>query len=102
MPGAARKGDMAETGHTCTPFTTIATGSDDVKINGIAASRAYIDDLTSHTIQSGNSCVEHVGLSINSRIPLSQGSPNVFVNNYPLARTEDRVDAGKITGGSSK
>lgn len=101
MPGAARKGDIASTGHACTPFIDIATGSNNVEINGIPAARAYIDDLSDHTIRSGNNCVKHIGGSINARVPLSQGSPSVFVNNYPLARRQDAVDAGMIVGGST-
>ena len=101
MPGAARMTDTATTGHTCTPITTIATGSDNVKINGLPAARAYIDDIAAHTIQAGNSCIPHVGNSINGRVPLAVGSPNVFVNNYPLARKLDMVDLGMIVGSST-
>lgn len=93
MPfGAARRTDMVTTGHGCTPQTTIATGSDDVKINGLGAARAGIDDIANHTITAGNGCAEHIGTSRNLRVLLTIGSTNVFVNNYPLVRLNDGVD----------
>lgn len=94
VQAVARKGDEVITGHGCDGTTTIATGSSNVFINNIPAARAEIDTLTAHTIPSGDDCVGHDGVII------AKGSLKTLVNNYPLARVKDQVDAGAISKGS--
>jgi hypothetical protein len=91
MPAAARKGD-AGIPH-CSGYT-IAVGSGDVYINGMAAARQG-DNATAHQLPGGRSCPTHAP-------PISRGSGTVFVNGKPLARVGDSL-AGctSISQGSS-
>lgn len=77
MPAVARKGDPGRV--HCSGYT-IATGSDDVYVNGRPAARVR-DSSTSH---QGSGCIPHVST-------IAAGSDSVFVNNRPLAREGDRL-----------
>ena len=95
MPIVAVKGDTTTTGHGCNATTTIATSTiaeaAKVKVNGkIVAIKG--NPLADHTIPFGVPpvCVDHPGQKVNV------GSPNVFVNNIPIARVGDSADGGAI------
>lgn len=78
MPAVARKGDQGRV--HCSGYT-IATGSDDVYVNGRPAARVR-DSSTSHQRPGGRRCIPHVST-------IAAGSGSVFVNNRPLAREGD-------------
>ena len=78
MPAAARKGDQGIP--HCSGYT-IAVGSEDVFINGIAAARQG-DNATAHQLPGGRTCPTHAP-------PIAQGSESVFVNGKALARLGD-------------
>ena len=78
VPAAARKGDQGIP--HCSGYT-IAVGSGDVYINGIAAARQG-DNATAHLLPGGRTCPVHTP-------PISRGSETVFVNGQPLARVGD-------------
>ena len=78
MPAAARKGDRGIP--HCSGYT-IAVGSGDVYINGMAAARQG-DNATAHQLPGGQSFPTHAP-------PISRGSSTVFVNGKPLARIGD-------------
>jgi uncharacterized Zn-binding protein involved in type VI secretion len=78
VPAAARKGDQGIP--HCSGYT-IALGSEDVFINGIAAARKG-DNSTPHLLPGSPSCPAHTA-------PISRGSETVFVNGRPLARIGD-------------
>ena len=78
MPAAARKGDQGIP--HCSGYT-IAVGSADVFINGIAAARQG-DNATAHQLPGGRTCPTHAP-------PIAQGSESVFVNGKALARLGD-------------
>lgn len=67
---------------------TLNTGSPNVFINGRAATRAHL---------STGECNEHSG----SLQRVAEGSAKVYINNYPAARTGDRLTCGaEISKGS--
>ena len=78
MPAAARKGDQGIP--HCSGYT-IAMGSEDVFINGIAAARQG-DNSTPHQLPGSPTCPVHAP-------SISRGSESVFVNGTPLARVGD-------------
>lgn len=80
MPAAARKGDQGIP--HCSGYT-IAAGSGDVFINGIAAARQG-DSSTPHLRPGPGKppCSPHSAV-------ISRGSGTVFVNGKPLARVGD-------------
>ena len=80
MAAVARKGD-AGAAH-CSGYT-IATGSEDVFIDGKPVARNG-DSSTIHQKPQGNKCVPHV-----SQIIAQSGS--VFVNGRPVAVVGDRL-----------
>ena len=80
MPAAARKGDQGIP--HCSGYT-IAAGSGDVYINGIAAARQG-DNSTAHQLPGSPSCPVHTA-------SISRGSESVFVNGKPLARVGDTL-----------
>lgn len=82
MPAAARKGDQGIP--HCSGYT-IAMGSGDVYINGIAAARLG-DSVTAHLLPGSPSCPVHAP-------SIAQGSGTVYVNNQPMARVGDSVAA---------
>ena len=82
MPAAARKGDQGIP--HCSGYT-IAVGSADVFINGMAAARQG-DNATPHQLPGGRTCPTHAP-------PISRGSETVFVNGQPLARVGDPLTA---------
>lgn len=79
MPAVARLGD-AGVPH-CSGYT-IASGSDNVFVNGKPAARVG-DSSTSHQLP-GSPCPSHVST-------IAVGSSSVFVNNRPLARVGDTL-----------
>lgn len=81
MPASARKTDAGVI--HCSGYT-IATGSGDVFINGLAAARVG-DSSTSH-LRPGSPCPPHVS-------QIAAGSPDVFVNNRAMARVGDPLTA---------
>ena len=92
----AVKGDTTTTGHGCDTTTTIATSTiaeaAKVKVNGTTVA-IQGNPLSSHTFGPfGNppKCISHPGQKVNI------GSPNVFVNNIPIARVGDSADGGAI------
>ena len=94
MPGAARTTDATTNHPPCGPGTC-STGSNNVFINNLMAFRVTDMD-TPHGIPSGDPvvCTPHT-------TPLSQGSPNVFVNGKPLGRIGDAFSCGiKVASGS--
>ena len=80
MPAAARKGDRGIP--HCSGYT-IAMGSEDVFINGIAAARQG-DNSTAHQLPGSPTCPTHAP-------SISRGSESVFVNGKPLARVGDTL-----------
>lgn len=62
---------------------TLKTGSPNVFINGRAATRAHL---------STGKCNEHSG----SLQRVAEGSAKVYINNYPAARTSDRLTCGAV------
>lgn len=81
MPAVARKGDAGVV--HCSGYN-IATGSNDVFVNGRPAARVG-DQSTSHLLP-GSPCPSHVST-------IAVGSGSVFVNNRPLARVGDGLAA---------
>lgn len=82
MPAQTRVGD-ANTGHDACPPTTLASGSQNVFINGIPAGRVG-DPYAPH------GCIvhpSHVGT-------ISSGSGTVFINGIPAGRIGDTVSCG--------
>ena len=102
MPKICREEDPLTTGHDCTTTSTLdtPTGNDSVKVEGKLVAR--VDDKTvQHTEKTGTDsngddiCTNHRG-SISA-----YSEPNVFVVGKAVARVDDDVDAGKMTGGAS-
>ena len=100
MPRVAVKGDTTTTGHGCDATTTIATSTiaeaAKVKVNGTTVA-IQGNPLASHTIPNTATppvCIPHPGTKVNV------GSPNVFVNNIPIARVGDSADGGAIINNS--
>ena len=81
MPAAARQGDPGVV--HCTAYT-IASGSQDVFINGIPAARVG-DSSTVHLKPGGKHCVPHTST-------ISSGSATVFINGKPAARQGDPLN----------
>ena len=77
---ASRFGD-ADIVHCSVPFR--ANGSFNVLINGLFASRAYIDVNTPH-LKHGKPCRPH-------QATISTGSATVRINGLPAARTGDNI-----------
>lgn len=91
MAAAARKGDAGAV--HCTSYT-IATGSENVFIDGKPAARNG-DSSTIHQKPLGNKCVPHVSTIIAS-------NSTVFVNGRPIAVVGDRLsECTQIIEGSS-
>ena len=82
MRPAARVGDSGIP--HCGPYT-IATGSQNVFINGLPAARVG-DSSTTHLKPGGDSCVPHVST-------IASGSTSVFINGRPAARVGDPLTA---------
>ena len=80
MPAVARVGDAGAV--HCSSYT-IATGSEDVFIDGKPVARNG-DSSTVHQKPSGNKCVPHV-----SKIIATSGS--VFINGRPVAVVGDKL-----------
>jgi uncharacterized Zn-binding protein involved in type VI secretion len=90
MPAVARQGDAGAV--HCSSYT-IATGSEDVFIDGRAVARNG-DLSTVHQKPSGNKCVPHVSQIIAT-------SSTVFINGRPVAVVGDRLsDCTQIVQGS--
>lgn len=90
MPAVARQGD-AGAAH-CSSYT-IATGSENVFIDGRAVARNG-DSSTVHQKPSGNKCVPHVSQIIAT-------SNSVFINGRPVAVVGDRLsECTQIVQGS--
>ena len=91
MAAVARKGD-AGAAH-CTSYT-IATGSDNVFIDGKPVARNG-DSSTAHQKPQGSKCVPHVSTIITS-------NSTVFVNGKPVAVVGDRLsECTQIVEGST-
>ena len=90
MSNATRLGDL-NTGHdACTP-TALATGSQNVFINGRAAGRVG-DSYAPH------GCINH---PTHSGV-IASGSASVFINGKPAGRVGDAVSCGgTVAEGSS-
>ena len=89
MPLTARTTDSTTNHPPCGPGQCSA-GSNNVFINNLSAFRVT-DKNTPHGFIL---CVPHT-------TPLSQGSPNVFVNGLPLGRLGDAFSCGiKVASGS--
>ena len=98
MPRISRnRRDLAKTGHTCTFVIGCIASQNSVVANGIAILRRG-DALIRHTIllPCGKTvCCKMHGASIR------RGSPNVFVQNVPVARVGDAADIkGRMLQGS--
>lgn len=90
MPGAARIGDPGI--FHCSPYT-IASGSQNVIINGRGAARVG-DSSSVHLKPGGKFCVPHSA-------KISRGSRTVKINNRPAARRGDPLGGcTAIAGGS--
>jgi len=81
MPAVSRIGDSVATNHGCDGSTTMAEGSGNVFANTIGVVRQGDND-TVHAYGGRNCSARH-------QIPLSSGSPTVFVNGRPLGRVGD-------------
>lgn len=81
MAAAARQGDSGAP--HCSAYT-IATGSDNVFIDGKPVARNG-DSSTIHQKPGGKSCVPHTATIIAS-------STSVFVNGKPIAQVGDRLN----------
>jgi len=93
MPGAARTTDSTTSHSPCSPGAC-STGSSNVYINNLMAFRVG-DKNTPHGVpRPRRGCVPHVTV-------LSQGSPDVFVNNIPLGRGDDSFSCGIKVGSRS-
>lgn len=93
MQAVARQGDNFSTGHGCTGVSSVTGPSQNVFANDIGVERKG-DPSVSHTIKVGRKCVGHV-------VNIIGGSGTVFVNDRPIARVGDAIDAGQIITGSS-
>ena len=90
MPLTARTTDSTTAHSPCAPGQCSA-GSNNVFINNLSAFRVTDKD-TPHGVPPF--CIPHT-------TPLSQGSPNVFVNGLPLGRLGDAFSCGiKVASGS--
>jgi hypothetical protein len=89
---------MIFTGHGCTACAPISTeecgGSETVYANDIGVSHDGAC-IVCHTVplMGTDDCVTHCP-------KVNEGSPNVFVENIPLARVYDSADGGWIVQGS--
>lgn len=94
MPAVARgtKRDSVLTGHLCDTTTTTDVCSTSVFVNNKGACRKD-DAISLHTIQVGNSCVDHTAT-------ITAGSSTVFVDGFAIARNGDAADSGTISSGS--
>lgn len=81
-PKSARLSDIGSA-HGCYPATPTVTGSPDVTVNGLPATRVG-DDLVPHGCSD---CSPHPRA-------VAEGSPTVFINGQPAARVGDAVDCG--------
>lgn len=81
MPAIARRDDRGVP--HCSDYT-IATGSDDVYVNGRPVAREG-DLSTAHQLP-GSPCPTHVSV-------INSGSGSVYVNGRPVARVDDTLSA---------
>lgn len=89
MPAVTRVGD-ANTGHDLCPPTTLASGSPNVTVNGIAVGRVG-DPYAPHGCKSHPS---HVGT-------IASGSATVFINGKAAGRVGDAVSCGGTVAAGS-
>lgn len=84
MPSAARVGDMTSHGTPLTPASPVGTinGSQNVRIGGMSAWRAYIDI---HACPKSSGNVPHVGGVA------FKGSTTVYINGLPAVRQGDKI-----------
>ena len=95
MPGVSRDSiDLALTGHGCTRKIGVNAGTQTVKANNTAMLKVG-DSLKSHLILvcCPPTCEHHSAV-------VNRGSPNVFIQNIPVARAEDSADFGYLETGS--
>lgn len=89
MPAVTRVGD-ANTGHDSCPPTTLASGSPDVTVNGIAVGRVG-DAYNPHGCKAHPT---HVGT-------IASGSATVFINGKAAGRVGDAVSCGGTVAAGS-
>ncbi len=95
MPGVSRDSiDRAFTGHGCHRFIGVDAGTQSVKANNVAMLKVG-DRLKPHTILvcCPPACENHPAV-------VNRGSPNVFIQNIPVARAKDSADFGFLLTGS--
>ena len=97
MPAVSRNRiDLAATGHSCTRKIGVKASQFSVFANGRSILRPG-DRLLPHTIlvctPDGCYCESHSA-------KVNRGSPNVFIQNIPVARKGDSADRGRMIQGS--
>ena len=97
MPAVSRNRiDLAATGHSCTRKIGVKASQFSVFANGRSILRPG-DRLLPHTIlvctPDGCYCTGHPA-------KVKRGSPNVFIQNIPVARKGDSADRGRMIQGS--
>ena len=96
MPAVSRNRiDLAATGHGCITKIGVRASQYSVFANGISVLRPG-DRLLPHTILVCDpkcKCIPHPA-------KVNRGSPNVFIQNIPVARKGDSADFGRMIQGS--
>ena len=93
MPAVSRHTDSLSTGHICASTTTLDTpGQGTCFANSLLIARVT-DPTVSHPFPPAPICNPHVA-------NVNVGSPNVFVENLPVARLGDSADSGNMISGS--
>ena len=96
MPAVSRNRiDLARTGHACTTKIGVRASQFSVFANGTSILRPG-DRLLPHTILVCSPKCRCVGHSAKVNL----GSPNVFIQNIPVARRGDSADFGSMIQGS--
>ena len=99
MPKICREEDPLSTGHTCDSTSKLAAPSSEVANTTVFVEGKLVarkgDPTDSHEILVGDTCTPHTSSIVGTC------SPNVFVGGKAVARVDDDVDAGKMTGGAS-
>lgn len=83
MPAQTRKTDNC-TGHDACPPRPLASGSDNVIVNGLLAGRVSVDNYALH------GCIDHAPHSG----VIVGGSPTVFINGYNAGEVGNGVSCG--------
>jgi uncharacterized Zn-binding protein involved in type VI secretion len=93
MPQISRDGDLALTGHTCTPVVPVIASQFTVFSNGIKNPILRLGDRCApHTIKK-IVCVDHPA-------NINQGSSTVFAEGIPVARVGDSTDRAAMIQGA--